>query len=92
MFVLDLPATPTLRLSSPKTLILALVQECPISDPPPIPHTKSYLERDFESKAPYIIDLETISAVVGRLSWQGRSYILDRTGDTVDPAVPVADM
>jgi hypothetical protein len=88
IFVLNLPSNGTLGLPAPQTLILARVQECPITDPPPIPDTDSYIQREFDSTTPYVIDLQTISAVVGRFEWQGRIYIIDRSGGSVDPQLP----
>jgi hypothetical protein len=88
IFVLSLPSNGILGLAAPQTLVLARVQECPITVPPPIPGTHSYVQREFDSTTPYVIDLQTISAVVGRFEWRDRIYIIDRSGGSVDPQLP----
>ena len=91
IFVVPLRAEPSVSLNDPQTLVLARVRECPLLENPVIPGSKCYIAQSHDALAPYVIDLETISAVVGRFEWEGHTYIIDRTDGSVDPVLPNFD-
>jgi hypothetical protein len=81
IYVVTIPATADFRLLETETLLLARIKPCPIT-PGPIPATTSYSQTDFNHHSrPVIVDLRMISAVVGRLEYGERFYIIDRAAD-----------
>ena len=87
IYEIPLPAEPALGLGSAVIWILARIQPCPIT-PGHIPGTISYLPRRHDLAPIEVIDAALISAVVGRMEYEGRVYIIDRTNGSTDPVIP----
>ena len=87
IYEIPLPAEPALGLGSPVTWVLARIQPCPIT-PGHIPGTASYLSQAHNTAPIEVIDAALISAVVGRMEYEGRVYIIDRTNGCTDPVIP----
>jgi len=85
IYEIILPAEPQLGLADPVTWLVARIQPCPIT-PGHIPGTTSYRKHD--TTPIEVIDVALISAVVGRMEYEGRVYIIDRTGGEADPVIP----
>ena len=63
------------------------IQPCPIT-PGHISGTISYLPQSHNTAPIEVIDAALISAVVGRMEYEGRVYIIDRTDSRADPVIP----
>ena len=87
MYEIPLPADAALGLTAPVTWILARIKPCPIT-PGNIPGTISYIPQRHDAAPIEVIDVALISAVVGRMEYDGRVYIIDRTNGEADPTIP----
>lgn len=90
IFVLTLPASPVLHLEAPLQVVLARIRPCQAS-PSHIPHQISFQERVHNATAPEVVDISTLSSLVGRLIVDGIAYIIDRTEGEGDPQYQVIE-
>lgn len=87
VFEIHLPSSTALRQPG-QVLLLALIQPCPKNCAPrQIPNTWSFLPGEHSQASKEVVDISTISAVVGRFSWNGVEYIIDWTDGAVDPYI-----
>lgn len=71
-------------------IVLARIQPCPITRGV-IPNTLSYVPRAHENAPLEVVDVGIISAVVGRMTYEGRTYIIDRTDGSLDVVIPPSE-
>lgn len=90
LYEIQFPAAPELRHPRPTVLVLARIQPCPITQGA-IPNTISYQPRAHENAPLEVVDAGIISAVVGRMTYAGRTYIIDRTDGSLDVAIPSSE-
>lgn len=90
IYEVPFPPAPHLHHPNRTKYLLARILPCPIT-PGPVPNTVSYKTSAHERAPIEVVDLGTICAVVGRLLYQGRTYIIDRQDGSTDCVIPDAD-
>lgn len=76
IYNIQLPSAPLIQHSQPERFLLTRIQPCPISRGP-TPNTSSFLTQAHKNATIEVIDIITISAVIGRFEYGGRTYIID---------------
>jgi hypothetical protein len=75
--VLCLPADPRLNLRAPSTTLLAQIWPCKLLQSSSV---KNFPVFTSMASGPEVVNLNTVQCVVGRVTHDGMTYILDRSG------------
>ena len=84
IFVIHLPSSPVLHLETDTTLILACIKQYRIPRNQHLTPLNIQYHTPQDSLLVEVVDLQTLSAVIGRVQLGNTTYLIDRSGVAVD--------